>query len=44
MSDSEITELFYRVTQGRDDEAAEALWEAYFERLRSVARGRLQGV
>lgn len=44
MADSDITELFRRVTQGRDDDAAEALWNIYFERLRAVSRGRLRHV
>lgn len=38
MSDSQITPLFRRVQNGRDEDAIEKLWNAYYERLLGVSR------
>jgi len=38
----DITILFRRITEARDDEACEQLWEIYFDRVIRIARSRMQ--
>ncbi|MEQ9407724.1 MAG: ECF-type sigma factor [Fuerstiella sp.] len=40
----DLSNFLQRVKQGRDDEASEALWNAYFQRMVSVARRNLHSL